>query len=72
MAKKFQIFQEFPRGLAGISLFNLRYFDHNFRTRNARKSIKPRLVLYLLSNKNSSSKNGFWHWGPGPNDIILM
>jgi len=56
MAKKFQIFQEFPRGLAGISLTNLQYFGHNFGTRNARKSIKPFKDSYysLLSNKNLS------------------
>jgi len=39
--KKFQIFQEFPGVLAGISLINLRYFVHNFGTKNTRKSGKP-------------------------------
>jgi len=49
MAKKFQIFQEFPRGLLG-NFPNLQYCGHNFGTRNARKSIKP------LTNKNLSQK----------------
>jgi len=46
MAKNFQIFQEFPRGLAGISFINLQYFGHNFRTRNARNYTKPSEDLY--------------------------
>jgi len=58
MAKEFQIFQECPWGLAGISLNSLWYFCHNFGTRNARKSIKPSKDSYysLVSNKNSSQK----------------
>jgi len=58
MVKKFQIFKEFPWGLVGISLINLQYFGRNFRTRNARKSIKPYKDSYysLVSNKNSSQK----------------
>jgi len=58
MAKIFQIFQEFLRGLAGISLINLQYFGHNCGIRNARKSIKPSKDSYYhpLSNKNSNKK----------------
>jgi len=74
MTKKFQIFQEFPRGLAEIPLFNLRYFGYNFETRNARKSFKLSKDSYysLLSNKSLSQKNGSWRWHPGPDDVILM
>jgi len=56
MTQQFQIFQDFPRGLAGISLINLWYFGYNFETRNARKSIEPSKDLYysLVSSKNSS------------------
>jgi len=32
MGKKFQLVQECPRGLVGISLINLWHFGHNFRT----------------------------------------
>ena len=46
MAKKFQIFQECPVGLVGISLTNLQYFGHDFGNRNVRKSIKPSKVSY--------------------------
>jgi len=74
LGKKFQTFQEFPRGLAEISLIYLQYFGHIFGTRNARKSIKPSEDLYysFLSNKNLSQKYGSWRWLPGSNDIILM
>jgi len=51
MVKKLEIFQEFPRGLAGISLINLQYFGHNFGTRNARKSIKPSKDSYQDRNQ---------------------
>jgi len=66
MAKKFQIFQECCRGLAEISLINLRHFGHNFGTRNARKSIKPSKDSYysLVSNKNSSQKMALGNQGP--------
>jgi len=67
---KNSIFQEFPSGLARISPSSFQYFCHNFRTRNARKSIKPCKDSYysLLSNKNSSQKNGFWCWRPRPDE----
>ena len=41
MAKRPQFFQEFPRGLVGISLYSFWLFCHNLWTRNATKSIKP-------------------------------
>jgi len=55
-----------------ISLINLWHFGLNFGTRNARKSIKPFKDLYysLVSNKNSSQKNGSWRWRHGPNDVV--
>jgi len=44
--------------LDGISLINLRFFGHNLRTRNARKSIKTSKDLYysLVSNKSRVKK----------------
>ena len=52
-----------PRRLAGISIINFWYFGRNFRTRNARKSMKHSEDLYysLVSNKNLSQKNGYLH-----------
>jgi len=38
MPKKFEIFQEFREEFAGISIINLRYFGHNFGTRNPVKT----------------------------------
>jgi len=62
MPKRFQIFQEFPKKFAGISLMNLQNFGHNFGTRNTRKSIKPSKDSYysLKSKKNLSSEIGLF------------
>jgi len=74
MSKNFQIFQEFPREFGVFPLLNLRYFGHNFGTRNARKSIKPSKESYysLEYNKILSHEIGSFGRLPGDDDVIEL